>query len=99
MTIPDGELQGLARAELLSRLTDEELWWLAEPLEQAAALVECPDHPQHDCACPERGLRASEASPGLYDEAGRRWRALCERWEEILAREPKSAGSYRGGVW
>lgn len=87
MTIPDEELQELATRELLRRLTDEELDWLAEPADEAAALVECRSHPGHDCACTERERLAIEASPECAEEMQRRWAVLCERYPEILARE------------
>lgn len=87
MLLPEGEARDVLVRELLSRLTDEELHWLAEPADEAAALVGCPDHPGHDCACIERELLALEASPELGEEMERRWRVLCERHPEIFARE------------
>lgn len=92
MTIPDGELQELARAEFLARLTDAELAWLSEPGEEALALVVCPAHPNHNCACQEREREALDSRPEFVEEMGRRWAVLCERWEEVLAREPVRAG-------
>lgn len=99
MLVPGEELQQFAAREFLSRLTDEELGWLAEPGEGAVALVECSDHPGQACACPERERKALEADPETFAEMERRWAALCARHSEILAREPVSTGSYRGGVW
>lgn len=101
MAVPEDERQRWALREFLSRLTHEELGWFAEVGDQAAHLVACPRYePQGcDCMCPERERRGLEANPELEAERQRRWTALYERREEILAREPVRPGSYKGGVW
>lgn len=92
--VPEDERQRIALRELLSRLTGEELERLAEPGEEAAALVPCPRHEPRECSCgcPERERRGLEANPKLEEERRRRWAALHERREEILAREPARTG-------
>lgn len=89
--IPEEEIQRAALREFLSRLTHEELGGLTEPGYQAAALVPCPrfEPRKCDCACPDRTHRGLEANPELEEEHWRRWTALYERREEILAREPE----------
>lgn len=91
MTVPEEERQLWALREFLSRLTHEELEGLTEPGYQAAALVPCPRFEPRECgcACPERTHRGLEANLELEEEHRRRWTALYERREEILAREPQ----------
>lgn len=75
--------------DFLVRLTSEEFSWLTAPGDQAVELVACPAHgPGCDCLGEERGARAAEAYPALYEEEARRWAALMSRREEILARDP-----------
>lgn len=87
--MPEDELQAWAQSEFLKRLTFEELEWLVEPSREAEMLVECPIHgPGCQCTNEERRQRAREEHPRLHEESERRNRALLERSEEILAREP-----------
>lgn len=57
----------------LGALTDEELWWMAEPLEEATAGVDCPRHgPGCDCQSDERTRTGFEKHPKLAAEYERR---------------------------
>lgn len=87
-SIPEDELQASARRELLRRLTDDELSELSEPSDQAAALVSCPrfESRRCDCQCAAKVERGFAEHPELREEEDRRWQALLDLGEEILAR-------------
>ncbi len=87
--VPEDELRERVYREFLRRLTDEESEWLSEPSREAEMLVVCPIHgPGCHCTNEERRQRARVAHPELHEEFERRNRALLERREQIMAREP-----------
>jgi len=68
--------------EFLRKLSDEELDWLLEPIDEAEGLAPCPHHGGPiGCGCrsERRAQRAWEDSPELADEFEHRVQALLER--------------------
>lgn len=71
MPISSEEAARVIGQEMICRLTDEELDWLAEPARPGAVSRE-------------------DLSPEAEEEMRRRWMVLCERYREILERDPVS---------
>jgi hypothetical protein len=62
-------------SEILRRLSDAELDWLTEPLDEGESRVPCPGHVESvECGCrsAERARRALEAFPEIGEEFERR---------------------------
>jgi hypothetical protein len=67
-----------SRGTFLGALTDDELRWLCEPIDEAQARVSCPHVEMVGCGCKSDGRtqRGVEAFPELEEEYQRRKEAL-----------------------